>query len=453
MSEITLNDLTRNLGIKQMPEERMDLFLKAVLEGIDDAVSSGKDVTFTGFGDFSLATLTGNPLPALTKINIVREVSSKLGETNENRVKTVLENIVEGVKRELIEGRKVLLDGLGAMELTFDAPRIERQPKGHRLIRPAISSLGFTSPKVIQTPAGEGKIIFEPSDDFRKKVESTRQSTIMLVVPDQDFFVKTLEYYFEAAGWDMEVSDNVDDALKKIESGKAYLAILDALMEGSQKFCHALKMNLETNKVPLILLHPRETDGGNVGGVGVEGVGIEGDANLVQPFEFRELLDVSDQEILRSAEERLIFHQQINFTLATDEGNIEKVIEHCHKLLEKSGMDEEGQVAMGAAFREGVVNAAQHGNKYKRDKKIRVQYLLDREKITVVVRDDGGGFDHELYVTSGNTRDAITAARERHQQGRMGGLGIMLMLRCCDRLEYNQQGNLLTLTKAIRSSK
>ena len=62
--------------------------------------------------------------------------------------------------------------------------------------------------------------------------------------------------------------------------------------------------------------------------------------------------------------------------------NIEKVIEHCHKLLEKSGMDEEGQVAMGAAFREGVVNAAQHGNKYKRDKKIRVQYLLDRENIT-----------------------------------------------------------------------
>ncbi|MDP6959288.1 MAG: hypothetical protein QF645_10810, partial [Planctomycetota bacterium] len=63
------------------------------------------------------------------------------------------------------------------------------------------------------------------------------------------------------------------------------------------------------------------------------------------------------------------------------------------------------------------------------------------------------GFNHELYVTSGSTRDAITAARERHQQGRMGGLGIMLMLRCCDRLEYNQHGNQLTIAKSIVDEK
>jgi anti-sigma regulatory factor (Ser/Thr protein kinase) len=105
---------------------------------------------------------------------------------------------------------------------------------------------------------------------------------------------------------------------------------------------------------------------------------------------------------------------------------------------------------MSAAFREGVVNAAQHGNKYKRDKKIEVQYLLDTEKITLVVHDQGGGFNHEMYVKSGATKDAISAARERHQQGRMGGLGIMLMLRCCDRLEYNNQGNQITLTKYLK---
>ena len=107
---------------------------------------------------------------------------------------------------------------------------------------------------------------------------------------------------------------------------------------------------------------------------------------------------------------------------------------------------------MSAAFREAVVNAAQHGNKYKKDRKIEVQYLLDAEKITTVVKDQGGGFNHEQYVKSGSTRDAISAARERHAQGRMGGLGIMLMLRCCDRLEYNQNGNQLTLTKFLKTA-
>ena len=180
-------------------------------------------------------------------------------------------------------------------------------------------------------------------------------------------------------------------------------------------------------------------------------VTVVGDENLPQPFEFRQLLDHADAEIIRAAEEELIFLQQLNIQLPTDEPSIEKVIDMVHKLLETSGLNEEGQVAMSAAFREAVVNAAQHGNKYKRDRKIEVQYLLDNEKITTVVKDQGGGFNHEQYVKSGSTRDAISAARERHAQGRMGGLGIMLMLRCCDRLEYNQNGNQLTLTKFLKT--
>ena len=106
---------------------------------------------------------------------------------------------------------------------------------------------------------------------------------------------------------------------------------------------------------------------------------------------------------------------------------------------------------MSAAFREAVVNAAQHGNKYKRDRKIQIQYLLDDKRVTAVVRDQGNGFDHSQYVKSGSTRDALSAARDRHQQGRMGGLGIMLMLRCCNRLEYNKAGNQISLTKLIKS--
>jgi anti-sigma regulatory factor (Ser/Thr protein kinase) len=43
--------------------------------------------------------------------------------------------------------------------------------------------------------------------------------------------------------------------------------------------------------------------------------------------------------------------------------------------------------------------------------------------------------------------DAVSAARERYEQGRLGGLGIMLMLRCTDQLEYNEKGNQITLTK------
>jgi serine/threonine-protein kinase RsbW len=288
---------------------------------------------------------------------------------------------------------------------------------------------------------------FQPTDDLKAKLEGFKGSSIMLIVPERDFFTKTLEYYFQSAGWAIETFTKVNDALQKIETGQAYLVILDALFEDYQKFCYALKVRRETSNTPLIILYPSEKAWGVM-----PAVSIVGDENLPQPFEFRQLLDTADAEIMRAAEEELIFDQQINIHLPTDEPSIEKVIDTVHKLLESSGLNEEGQVAMSAAFREAVVNAAQHGNKYKRDRKIEVQYLLDNEKITAVVMDQGNGFDHGKFVKSGSTRDAISAARERHQQGRMGGLGIMLMLRCCDRLEYNEKGNQLTLTKNLKPS-
>ena len=47
----------------------------------------------------------------------------------------------------------------------------------------------------------------------------------------------------------------------------------------------------------------------------------------------------------------------------------------------------------------------------------------------------------------------MAAARERNAAGRVGGLGIMLMLRCCDHLEYNYAGNMIKLTKKLPASK
>jgi serine/threonine-protein kinase RsbW len=428
MAEVKLVELTKSLG-----GEGGSKFVEALAGAIKAALDGSKEVSLPGFGSLAASGGSGG------KADLLGDVATRLGEGNAQRVRSMMDAVLEAVKKELLAGKRVVLDGLGTFEIGSDRPEIERQPKGHRLIKPAGAVVKFSSPTL------GAKVAFAASDELRKRLETFKGSSIMLVVPERDFFTKTLEYYFETAGWKIEVYTKVVDALVKIETGAAYLVILDGMFEDYQKFCYALKMRRETTNVPLLLLFPSE-QAFKV----LPQVTIMGDENLPQPFEFRQLLDTADAEIMRAAEEELIFLQQLNIHLPTDEPSIEKVIDTVHKLLESSGLNEEGQVAMSAAFREAVVNAAQHGNKYKRDRKIEVQYLLDSEKITTVVKDQGAGFNHEQFVKSGSTRDAISAARERHSQGRMGGLGIMLMLRCCDRLEYNQQGNQLTLTKFLK---
>src|SRR5882672_5401001 len=432
MAEIKLNELSKSLSSSMsVTEERSTSFVNSLAGSIKSGLEASKEVGLPSFGTLAKAGASG-------KMNLVGDVATRLGEPNEQKVRSMLDALFEAVKKELLAGKRVVLDDLGVFEIGIEKPEIERQPKGHRLIKPAGAGVHFNA-------ASGDKVSFLAGDDLKKRLESYKGSSIMLVVPERDFFTKTLEYYFESAGWEIEVFTKVVDALVKIETGKAYLVILDCMFEDYQKFCYALKMRRETTNVPLLLLYPSE-DKWKI----MAEVSIVGDENLAQPFEFRQLLDHADAEIMRAAEEELIFLQQLNIQLPTDEPSIEKVIDMVHKLLETSTLNEEGQVAMSAAFREAVVNAAQHGNKYKKDRKIEVQYLLDAEKITTVVKDQGGGFNHEQYVKSGSTRDAISAARERHAQGRMGGLGIMLMLRCCDRLEYNQSGNQLTLTKFLK---
>jgi serine/threonine-protein kinase RsbW len=446
MAEVKLQELTKSLSSSlALSEDRSNRFVDALIASVKEGLRSSNEVALPGFGSFAPGGPDGAPAEAAGKTNLVSDVAGKIGEANDQKVRSMIDAVLEAVKKELLAGKRVVLDDLGVFEVQIEKPKIERQPKGHRLIRPTSSSLSFTPSAPITTPTGPVKAAFSAGDDLRKRLEAFKDASIMLVVPERDFFTKTLEYYFESAGWKIEVFTKIVDALVKIESGKAYLVILDGMFEDYQKFCYALKMRRETTNVPLLCLYPNEQSWKVM-----KEVSIVGDENLPQPFEFRALLDTADAEIMRASEEELIFLQQINIHLPTDEPSIEKVIDMVHKLLETSGLNEEGQVAMSAAFREAVVNAAQHGNKYKKDRKVEVQYLLDSERITAVVRDQGNGFNHEQYVKSGSTRDALSAARERHAQGRMGGLGIMLMLRCCDRLEYNQSGNQITLTKFLK---
>ncbi len=446
MTDVSLQELTRTLGPgHSLSEERGERLGGALVEAIKAALAGGKDLSLAGFGIFSPAGPDGKPMRGLYRANLVGDICSRLGESGEQRVKEMLEALLGAIAKELLGGKRVVLGDLGSWQVLHERPQIERQPRGHRLIRPASSEVVFAPQGAVPSSSGPVRIAFAASDDLRKRLGSYHDSSIMLVVPERDFFTKTLEYYFESAGWDIEVYTKISDAMAKLDARKAYLVILDALLPDHQKFCQVLKTRHETTNVPLILLYPSE----GLFQVANE-VRIVGDENLPQPFEFRQLLDCADNEIIRSAEEELIFRQQLSIHLPSDEASIERVIDMIHKLLEGSGLNEEGQVAMSAAFREAVVNAAQHGHRYKREKRIEVQYLLDREKITAVVKDQGAGFNHEMYVKSGSTRDAISMARERHAQGRMGGLGIMLMLRCCDRLEYNQKGNQITLTKSLK---
>ncbi len=63
------------------------------------------------------------------------------------------------------------------------------------------------------------------------------------------------------------------------------------------------------------------------------------------------------------------------------------------KVAEELGFDEEDLHRIGMAVRECMVNAVVHGNRYNVKKKVQFRVLKNAGGMTVVIRDEGEGFD------------------------------------------------------------
>jgi serine/threonine-protein kinase RsbW len=171
---------------------------------------------------------------------------------------------------------------------------------------------------------------------------------------------------------------------------------------------------------------------------------------LVDPFELMELFSLAETELRRVPEDRQHFMQEVRWAFRSTPDRVEKAGELAFKLLSQSGLDVNSLDSLYAAFKEAVDNAVKHGNGHSGEKQVEVIYLLERDRVRIQVTDEGKGFDYEFYLAWSLTASALQEAKRKIvKEGRKGGLGILLMRRCTDKLEYRGVGNVVCLEKKI----
>lgn len=268
---------------------------------------------------------------------------------------------------------------------------------------------------------------------------------ISLVVPRKDFFTSLVATRLTGPRSQAQVCEGIEAFMGSLPSWRPDLVAVDASQNGAREMIRALKRSKDTNSIAAVSIYMEGTDPNKL-----DGLRVCEDESLAEPFELNELVELAETEIRRSHEERSFFQHQIHFQMPTRDDTIEEANDLVSDLVGQSGLSEERGAALAVAFREAVDNAARHGNKSQASRMIDVVYLLDREKITINVLDEGDGFDTEMYLRRGVHGNAVAVARERNEAGRTGGLGIMLMLKCLDNLEYNYAGNQVKLTKYVK---
>jgi serine/threonine-protein kinase RsbW len=104
------------------------------------------------------------------------------------------------------------------------------------------------------------------------------------------------------------------------------------------------------------------------------------------------------------------------------------------------GLDEDDLYRVGIAIRECMVNAVVHGNRYNSRKKVHLKVERTADSLTVVVGDEGEGFDP----------NAVPDPLQAENLLRGSGRGVMLMQSFMDEFQISQRQPQGTEVKMVK---
>lgn len=112
------------------------------------------------------------------------------------------------------------------------------------------------------------------------------------------------------------------------------------------------------------------------------------------------------------------------------------------EIVSDMGFDKETSEQINLAVIEAAVNAFKHGNNEDSSKRTRFEFILGREELTVVVEDQGTGFNRESVA------DPLDPSNLLKSSGR----GIFLMETCMDSVTYEGSGRIVRMVKSKPSA-
>jgi len=105
--------------------------------------------------------------------------------------------------------------------------------------------------------------------------------------------------------------------------------------------------------------------------------------------------------------------------------------------LEAKGFGQDDLFAVHLALEEAFLNAVKHGNKMDPAKRVRIDYVVDQEKVEICMTDEGQGFD------PGSIPDPRVGENLYRPEGR----GLLLIGSYMHTVEYNRQGNSVRMVR------
>ena len=267
-----------------------------------------------------------------------------------------------------------------------------------------------------------------------------------LVVEDEPETGQLLAEILRRRGYDPTVMTEGKPAVPWTQEHRPELILLDLMLPDIDGYdiCETLKLERDTNLIPIIMVTARDTPKDKV-----HGLQVGANHYLTKPFTVEQLTQAIDRALAwRHDLEHSGAEGEVHFQLQSDTLYLEELNHLLGSLFLFSGVSEDQVRQLISAVRELGTNAIEWGHKKQIDLIVTVTYRIDPEKVTIVIKDTGPGFDRGKLLHAAKAEDPVSHMMVREALGlREGGYGILMAEGLVDDLQYNEAGNEVRLVK------
>ncbi len=236
------------------------------------------------------------------------------------------------------------------------------------------------------------------------------------------------------------------EALEEVARRHPGLILLDLSLPDIDGFdlCDRLKRDRETNLIPIIMITAHHDAKERAAGVRVGANGY-----LIKPF--------TPEQLYRAMDEAIAWHDEhrqhgttgeIDFDIRSELNYLAQASDMLADLFAHTPLTERHIKDLKQAVMEMGGNAIEWGHRKNADLVLRITYRINPTSVTLIIKDQGPGFDPRDLPHAASDEDPIRHLEVRNELGlREGGFGIMLARGLVDRFWYNESGNQVTMVK------
>jgi DNA-binding response OmpR family regulator len=229
------------------------------------------------------------------------------------------------------------------------------------------------------------------------------------------------------------------------------LILLDVMLPDVDGFevCKRLRGEERTRAIPIVMVTALDGDTYRR-----RGFRVGANAYVAKPYGAKELLDaVTAVQDWKSRLKKGPIRGEIQIELNSETALLQDVNEFLTSLYRETPLVTEQILQLRQAVLEMGQNAIEWGNQHRPEQLVRITYRVCDDRVEIVVRDQGRGFDLDHLPHAASPDDPLLHMEVREKLGlREGGFGLMICRGMLDELLHNERGNEVTLIKRFPAS-